>query len=86
MSIRVICFFQEGCLGCEEQSPINREVSANLGVDLEEIDAVKNQQYIREFNLKVTPTIVIIADGKEKKRFEGVVHREELEAAIRQIS
>jgi thioredoxin 1 len=72
-------------MGCEEQTPINREVSADLDVDIEEIDAVKNQQYIRDFSLKVTPTIIILAGEKEIKRFEGVVHREELEASIRAV-
>jgi len=83
MSLRVICFYQEGCLGCEEQSPINKEVSNALGIEIEEIDAVKNPEMIKEYNLRVTPTIIILADGDEKERFEGVIHREGLEDAIK---
>ena len=44
MAIRVICFYQEGCMGCEEQAPILREVERDLGIEIEEIDAVKNPE------------------------------------------
>jgi len=82
MALRVICFFQPGCMGCMEQEPINREVEKTLGVTIEEIDAVRNPQYIKDYQLKVTPTIVIERDGTVKERFEGVVHPEQLVAAI----
>ena len=82
MTLRVICFFQPGCMGCMEQEPINREVEKTLGITIEEIDAVQNPQYIRDYQLKVTPTMVIERDGNVKERFEGVVHPEQLVAAI----
>jgi len=83
MAVRVICFFQPGCMGCMEQTPINTEVAKKLSLTIEEIDAIKNPQYIREFLLKVTPTIVILKDGVLMERFEGVVHTEQLKAAIK---
>jgi thioredoxin 1 len=83
MAMRVICFYQPGCMGCMEQTPINAEVSRTLNITIEEIDAIKNPQYIGEFQLKVTPTIVILIDGTLRERFEGVVHTEQLTAAIK---
>jgi thioredoxin 1 len=83
MAVRVICFFQPGCMGCMEQTPINTEVAKTLNLIIEEIDAIKNPQYIKEFLLKVTPTIVILKDGILVERFEGVVHTEQLRAAIK---
>jgi thioredoxin 1 len=83
MAVSITCFFQPGCMGCMEQSPINREVSQALHVTIEEIDAVKEPEYIKKYSLKVTPTIVIEKDGLQKERFEGVVHREQLEGAIK---
>ncbi|MDG6257349.1 MAG: thioredoxin family protein [Methanomicrobiaceae archaeon] len=83
MAVKVICFNQEGCMGCEEQIPINQEVETSLGIKIEEIDAVNNPDYIKTFGLRVTPTIVILEDDEVKERFEGVVHREELESAIK---
>jgi thioredoxin 1 len=83
MAVRVLCFFQPGCMGCMEQTPINREVEKTLGITIEEIDAVKNPQYIREYQLKVTPTIIVLLDSETKERFEGVVHREQLESSLK---
>jgi thioredoxin 1 len=83
MALRVISFYQPGCMGCMEQTPINSEVGKALRLKIEEIDAVKNPQYIREYQLKVTPTILIILDGTVRERFEGVVHAEQLEGALK---
>jgi thioredoxin 1 len=84
MALRVICFYQPGCMGCMEQTPINAEVARSLNITIEEIDAIKNPDYIREFQLKVTPTIVILKDGLVKERFQGVVHTEQLIAALKE--
>jgi thioredoxin 1 len=70
-------------MGCMEQAPINTEVAKKLGVTIEEIDAIKNPQYISEYQLKVTPTILVLVDGAVKERFEGVAHVEQLESALR---
>jgi len=83
MAVRVICFYQPGCMGCMEQTPINAEVAKALNIPIEEIDAIKNPQYIKEFLLKVTPTMVILNEGTLLERFEGVVHAEQLTAAIK---
>ena len=83
MALRVLCFFQPGCMGCMEQAPINAEVAKNLHVTIEEIDAIKNPSFIKAYHLKATPTIIILADGNEKERFEGVVHVEQLETALK---
>jgi thioredoxin 1 len=83
MPVRVICFYQPGCMGCMEQTPINTEVGKSLNITIEEIDAIKNPQYIKEFLLKVTPTMVILKEGTLLERFEGVVHPEQLKEAIK---
>ena len=83
MAVRVICFYQPGCMGCMEQTPINTEVGKALNITIEEIDAIKNQHFIKEFGLKVTPTIIILRDATVLERFEGVVHAEQLTAAIK---
>jgi len=46
-------------------------------------DGIKNPHFIREFSLKVTPTIVILRDAAVLERFEGVVHTEQLLEAIK---
>jgi thioredoxin 1 len=83
MAVKVISFYQEGCMGCEEQTPILREVEKNLGIEIEEIDAVKNPEQIKTYSLRVTPTTLVIEGDRVRERMEGLVHREDLEAAIR---
>ena len=83
MAVRVICFYQPGCMGCMEQTPINTEVGKALNITIEEIDAIKNPQFIKEYLLKVTPTIVILKEGTLLERFEGVVHTEQLTEALK---
>jgi thioredoxin len=83
MDIRVISFYQPGCMGCMEQAPINAEVAKSLNITIEEIDAIQNPHYIREFQLKVTPTIIILKNGILQQRFEGVVHTEQLTDALK---
>jgi thioredoxin 1 len=83
MTLRVLCFFQPGCMGCMEQEPINAEVGRALKITIEEIDAVKNPEYVLEYQLTATPTILVIRDGSVKERFEGVVHAEQLEAVLK---
>jgi Thioredoxin. len=70
-------------MACMEQEPINKEVETALGIKIESVNPLKNRAYIAEFGLTVTPTIIITKDGEIKQRFEGVVHREQLEDAIR---
>ena len=83
MPLKVVSYTQEGCMACTEQSPINREVEMSLRITIEEIDALKIPSSIKEYQLKVTPTTLVIQNGTIKERFEGVVHREQLEEAIR---
>lgn len=83
MAVSVISFFQPGCMGCSEQHPINREVSSSLRIPIEEIDAIKQPQYVKQYSLRVTPTTLVLVDGGIQERFEGVVHREQLESALK---
>jgi len=86
MPVRILCYDQEGCMGCIEQEPINRQVEDELGVTIEEKDALEHPDDIAAYGLKVTPTILVIVDGAVRERFEGVMHRETLENAIKKVS
>jgi len=83
MGVAVLCFVQKGCMGCSEQAPINREVEKGLGIRIEEVDVVKNPGFVSRYRLRVTPTTILLQNGEERRRFEGLVHREELEDAVR---
>lgn len=69
-------------MACREQEPILEEVERNCTLSAERINPLKNRSIIKEFRLTVTPTTILLNDGVEVKRFEGLVHRESLEEAI----
>jgi thioredoxin 1 len=77
MAVRVLSFYQEGCMGCLEQEPINRDVASAVSVPIESIDAKAEPEYIRRCGLKVTPTTIILVDDAVVEKVEGVLHREE---------
>ena len=54
-----------------------------LTLKIEELDAVKHPQLIRQYGLKVTPTIVILNNDVVEERLEGVVHAEQLETTLK---
>ncbi len=83
MAMKVLSFYQDGCMACGEQEPILQEVKKDLNIEIEAINAVKEPQYIKEFGLRVTPTTLVVVDGEVKERMEGLVHREDLEDSIR---
>lgn len=83
MVLRMVFFFQEGCMACQEQEPILSEVERNTHLIAERINPLRERSAMHEFRLSVTPTILIMNNGTEVKRFEGLVHREQLEEAIR---
>ncbi|MDN7025220.1 thioredoxin family protein [Methanoculleus sp. FWC-SCC1] len=86
MALKVLSFYQDGCMACGEQEPILQEVKKDLGIDIDEVNAVKEPQYIKEFGLRVTPTTLVLVDGEVKERMEGLVHREDLETSIRKYT
>jgi thioredoxin-like negative regulator of GroEL len=70
-------------MGCSEQEPINREVEKDLKIRIQKIDVMREPRFVSQYRLRVTPTMIILQNGEERRRFEGLVHTDELEAEIR---
>ena len=83
MSVKILCFHQEGCPGCAEQDEINQKIQEKLGVTITNIDAVKTEGAIQKYGLKVTPTILILVHDKEKERMESITPSSVLEEKIK---
>ncbi|MDO9540118.1 MAG: thioredoxin family protein [Methanocalculus sp.] len=77
MAVRVLSFYQDGCMGCLEQEPINTDVASTMSISIESIDAKAQPDYIKRCGLKVTPTTIILVDDAVAEKVEGVLHREE---------
>ncbi len=83
MSVEILCFHQDGCPGCEEQMSVNHEIEEKRGVTIKEIDAVKTEGAIQKYTLHVTPTILVLVNGKEKERLEGITPAPVLEEILK---
>lgn len=83
MSVKILSFYQDGCMGCLEQESINAEVEAALSVSIESINAKEHPDYISRYSLKVTPTTIIFSDDQVVEKVEGVLHLEEFSALLK---
>lgn len=83
MTVEVLCFHQDGCPGCDEQESINHEIEERLGITVTYVDAVKTEGVIKKYNLRVTSTILVLANEKEKERLEGITPGPVLEEILK---
>lgn len=83
MTVEILCFHQDGCPGCDEQESINHEIEEKTGITVTYIDAVKTEGAIQKYALRVTPTILVLVNGTEKERLEGITPGPVLEEILK---
>jgi len=83
MSVKILSFYQDGCMGCLEQEPINAEVASTFPVPIESINAKEHPDSITTYGLRVTPTTVILVDDTVVEKVEGVLHLEEFSTLLK---
>jgi len=83
MTVEILCFHQDGCPGCDEQDSINHGIEEKLGITVTDIDAVKTEGAIQKYALRVTPTILVLVNGTEKERLEGITSGPVLEEIVK---
>ena len=76
-------FLPAGVYGLHGVDPDQPGSRKKLSFKIEELDAVKHLELIRQYGLIVTPTILILNNDLVQERFEGVVHAEPLEAVLK---
>ena len=80
----VVDFHALWCSPCKIQSPILKEVAAELGerVRIIKIDVDNNSEIASRFNVQSVPTIIIFKNGKLVWRQSGVVSKNELKSVL----
>jgi len=70
----VVDFHAEWCGPCKMQSPILKEIAAELGekVKIIKIDVDRNQEIAFKYNVQGVPTLMIFKSGEMKYRQAGV--------------
>ncbi|MGC6770442.1 thioredoxin family protein [Enterococcus sp. LJL51] len=79
----LVYYYAEDCLPCQVFSPELKEVTTELGITINQVDAknLENMDFIKKYNLTATPTILLFKDG-EVIRQEGAVEKKELKQLL----
>lgn len=81
----LVDFFAEWCGPCKVQSPILKEIAAEMGdkVKVIKIDVDKNQQIATQYNIQGVPTLMLFKNGNTLWRQSGVSSKEELKHILK---
>jgi thioredoxin 1 len=76
----IVDFHAVWCSPCKVQSPILKEVAAELGdkVRVIKIDVDQNNEIAGKYNIQSVPTLIIFKNGKQVWRQSGVVSKKQL--------
>jgi thioredoxin 1 len=82
----IVDFHALWCSPCKMQSPILKEVAAELGdrVKIIKIDVDNNNEIARRYSVQSVPTIIIFKDGRAVWRQSGVTTKNQLKSVLAQ--
>lgn len=75
---QILYFSTSTCGPCKVLKPVVQEVSSELGVHIQYIDAQQNMQLATQYNVAAVPTILVIQDNVVVKRHTGLTSKESL--------
>lgn len=82
----IVDFHALWCSPCKIQSPILKEVAAELGesVRIIKIDVDANNELASRYSVQSVPTIIIFKNGRVVWRQSGVVSKSQLKSVLMQ--
>lgn len=82
----IVDFHALWCNPCKMQSPILKEVAAELGerVRIIKIDVDKNNEIASRYNVQSVPTLIVFKNSKQVWRQSGVVSKSQLKSILTQ--
>ena len=82
----VVDFHALWCGPCKVQSPILKEVAAELGdrVRVIKIDVDQNQELANRYQIRSVPTLMVFKNGKMVWKQSGVVSKNQLLSVLNQ--
>lgn len=74
-----VYYYASTCPACERLTPIIVPLSKDIGIDLKLFNLLEFEEGWDQYNIKVTPTVVMYRKGTEIKRLEGLMDSEKYE-------
>ena len=72
----ILYFTGVWCSPCRTLGPIIDKISTNTPTN--KIDVDNNREAVMQYNIKSVPTVVLLEDGKEVRRFIGIKSESEI--------
>jgi len=72
--VTLIDFYADWCPPCRVQGPVIAEVDQRIGGQAQvlKVDVDRQKELADEFRIEVLPTLVVLKDGQEVRRMEGL--------------
>lgn len=82
----IIDFWADWCYPCKEMSPVFEEISKEIkGLKFAKMDVDEEPELASKFGVMSIPTFLFLKDGKEIKRFVGVMAKSSLKEKIKEL-
>ena len=80
----LVDFFAEWCGPCKVQSPVLKEIAAEMGgkVKVIKIDVDKNPQIAAQYTIQGVPTLMLFKSGKMLWRQSGVSSKDQIRSVL----
>jgi len=84
----LVDFWAEWCMPCRILAPTIDEVADEHSgkVKVGKVDIDNNQQIAVKYGISAIPTVVIFKGGEIAKKFVGLTKREDIDAALEEMS
>lgn len=84
----VVDFWAEWCMPCRILAPMIDDVAdENQGkVKVGKVDIDSNTEVSVKYGISAIPTVMIFKDGQVAKKYVGLTKKEDIEAAIKELS
>jgi thioredoxin 1 len=86
-SIALVDFWAEWCMPCKMMTPILNDVVNEIDDDIKicKLNVDSQHQLASQFGVRSIPTLIILKNGKEVKRFVGVKPKDYLISQLKNI-